>query len=255
MEIIHFIAWKTLKLIYKVNILYRKAIDWSWVSSRCLTLKCFAKIVPKETGFVKLPRHLAVIFLPNCFKPEEFEPLFDNLVRWCLIFKIGYLTLYWPDLCETFELGDFLSTKVESHKFVAADNKPADSGFRSFRLDQKTSTLTAITPFGQVLRIKLRSKNTWSEEFQWAAQSFNSKVDGPGKEETYKKLCHELKNSPFPEANLIITPGSPMQLYGFPPMQLRIAEFYQNPFPHRLMFSTFLEALQHYSKTQQRNGK
>lgn len=148
MGLLHFVAWQVLKVLYKLNALYRKTIDWGWVTSRNLLFRFATRILSKETGFIKLPKHLAVIFLPSCFEPEDFVPLFDNLVEWCILFKISYLTLYCPDFCESFGLNDFISSRTVTIKADATDKCLKSINPRALQLDQKTSTITASNSSG-----------------------------------------------------------------------------------------------------------
>ncbi|KAI9296713.1 hypothetical protein K502DRAFT_323637 [Neoconidiobolus thromboides FSU 785] len=93
------------------------------------------------------------------------------------------------------------------------------------------------------------------KDIQLITKSLKVNINQNDKEKLYNVITEKIININTPEVNLIISSYNPIQLIGYPPLRLRMAEITHNPFKGQIYYVTFLNALHTYSISTQRCGK
>lgn len=177
---------------------------------------------------LRIPKHISLAFTneANCLDLESIA----RLLCWCKQLSIAYITLYDDN-------GNLKAKQRELFKQVELRMKSLGCGDKQIH---KIEGLQIIS--------KSDGRSKFLDDVKESIQSntFNSK------DINLAKVHNRIGWLSDPE--LLISFGSTLCLYGFPPWQLRLTEILDVPTHRNLPQRIFIDCLKRYSQTSQREG-
>lgn len=174
---------------------------------------------------LRIPKHIALAFTneANCLDLESIA----RLLCWCKQLGINYITIY-------DDLGRIKVKQKELFKCV----------------ELKIKSLGCEKPVNRIEGLNIISKEDGRKKFLEDVKDLAIKSNP-------KSINLELVNSRVgwpTDPELLISFGTPLCLYGFPPWQLRLTEIFSIPTHRKLPRKIFIDCLRSYSRTSQRVG-
>lgn len=174
---------------------------------------------------LKIPKHIALSFTneANCL---DFESL-ARLLCWCKQLGINYITIY-------DDLGHIKVKQKELFKWV----------------ELKMKSIGCEKPVVRIEGLNILSKVDGRQKFFNDIKNLAIKLKPNSINLEQVQNCVGWPVDP----ELLISFGSPLCLYGFPPWHLRLTEIFTIPTHKNLPQKIFIDCLRRYSRTTQREG-
>lgn len=177
-----------------------------------------------STKDLKVPKHIA-LSLTNETNNLDIESI-ARLLCWCKQLSISFITLY-DDAGRLKDLQMHLIKHVERRMKLMGYEKP----------------IHRIEGLNIISRVDGRQK--FVEDVRQLAKLRPEKID---LEVVNNRVCWPT------DPELLISFGSPLCLYGFPPWQLRLTEILSIPTHRNMPQKIFIDCFRRYAKTTQREG-
>lgn len=185
------------------------------------------QICLQHGGQLRVPKHMAV-----CFTNESSHLDLESIARlicWCKQLSVAYITLY----------DDVGRLKERQGKLMG-------------HIELQLRALGYEKPISHVEGLTILSRADGRERFVEEVR----KLVKLGPQDVTLEQVDNLAPGEFAccHPELLVSFGSPLCLYGFPPWQLRLTEILTISSHRKLPQKVFLDCLRRYSSTSQREG-
>lgn len=222
LEVVHYTWYLCNKIIFITISLYYHLLSLLEQANKTSDLISIVD-VPNITH-LRIPKHIAMSFTNETNHLDLVS--IARLLCWCKQLSISYITLY-------DDLGHLKDKQRELIKCFASIMK----------------MLNYNKPITIIEGLNIISKSDGRKKFVDDARMLSKLEPEDINLESVDKQVGWLSD---PE--LLISFGSPLCLYGFPPWQLRLTEIFSIPTHRRIPQRIFFDCLRRYSRTSQREG-
>lgn len=222
LEVVHFTWYLCNKIIFITISLYYHLLSLIEQANKTSDLISIVD-VPDITD-LRIPKHIAMSFTNETNHLDLIS--IARLLCWCKQLSISHITLY-DDLGRLKDKQKELIKCFESIMKMLDYNKPITT-IEGLNIISKSEGRNKFVDDAKIL-VKLEPENINLE-------TVHQRVSWPS------------------DPELLISFGSPLCLYGFPPWQLRLTEIYSIPTHRRMPQRIFFDCLRRYSRTSQREG-
>ncbi|KAL1500868.1 hypothetical protein ABEB36_006293 [Hypothenemus hampei] len=186
----------------------------------------------------KKPRHLTVLL--GCEEPRYKD--LANIVLWCLVNRIVFLSFY-----------DYKGTLTKHRdEFESVINKKLAPRDRVIWHCTDSNHKNGFT--GRKVHVKILTKDHGKGAIAKLARQLSK--NPPEDKLSIEFLDTKLqKDFEFPDPDMGLHCGELLKSLDYPPWQLRITEFFTVKSHTKLAYRTFLHKLYHYVQCEQRLGK
>ncbi|KAG5884488.1 hypothetical protein JTB14_001283 [Gonioctena quinquepunctata] len=198
-----------------------------------------AKYLPSKLNrLTKKPRHITVLLGPEETNPKDLA----KLILWCIGTQIPFISFY--------DYKGNLKKREEDLQYEVSLYKQRDEDHIVWHSDPKILHKNGFA--GRKTHVKILSEYDGKHSVVELTKRLASSISDVSISTINENLSKQFE---FPDPDMGIVCGKVLQLFNYPPWQIRLTEFFRIDTIQGITLPVFLELLFKFSKCEQRLGK